>query len=149
LIRYAAKLLFIYDPDPVTGSRSRRLREEQIVGFQARSASAAVTRAKAIGRAGQLHFDSGHQLRFAEVLQCMDLEFQDPSEGWYKFRRPSNPDQWARKAIPPESSLYVFTDKSQRRRVGEEGARARLEAERQADSGKSHRCMKIEAYCAS
>lgn len=79
--------------------------------FQSRSARAAVRKAKAIGRAEQLRFDSGHRLRFAGVLQCMDLEFQDPSEVWWEYQRRSNPEQWARKAIPPESGLYVFTDK--------------------------------------
>ena len=79
--------------------------------FQSRSARDAVRKAKAIGRAEQLRFDSGHRLRFAGVLQCMDLEFQDPSEVWWEYRRRSNPEQWAQKVIPPESGLYVFTDK--------------------------------------
>jgi hypothetical protein len=41
----------------------------------------------------------------------MDLEFQDPSEVWWEYQRRSNPDQWARKAIPSTSALYVFKDK--------------------------------------
>jgi hypothetical protein len=109
--RYSAKLLFIWDPDPVTGSRRRRLCEERIVTFQSRSARDAVRKARAIGKAEQLHFDSGHRLRFAGVLQCMDLEFQDPSEVWWEYQRRSNPGQWARKMIPSTSALYVFTDK--------------------------------------
>jgi hypothetical protein len=80
--------------------------------FQSRSARDAVRKAKAIGKAEQLRFDSGHRLRFAGVLQCMDLEFQDPSEVWWEYQRRSKPEQWARKAIPPESRLYVFTDKN-------------------------------------
>ena len=109
--RYSAKLLFIWDPDPVTESRRRRLCEERIVTFQSRSARDAVRKARAIGKAEQLRFDSGHRLRFAGVLQCMDLEFQDPSEVWWEYQRRSNPDQWALKAIPSTSALYVFTDK--------------------------------------
>jgi hypothetical protein len=85
--------------------------EERIVVFQSRSARDAVRKAKAIGRSEQLRFDSGLRLRFAGVLQCMDLEFQDPNEVWWEFQRRSNPEQWARKAVPPESSLYVFTDR--------------------------------------
>ena len=108
--RYAAKLLFIWDPDPVTESRSRRLCEERIVVFQSRSPHHAVRKAKTIGRAEQVRFDSGHQLRFAGILQCMDLEFLDSSEVWWEYQRRSNPDRWARKAIPPESDLYVFSD---------------------------------------
>src|SRR4029434_5520116 len=101
LPRYAAKLLFISDPDPVTESRSRRLCEERIVVFQSRSSQHAVRKAKTIGRAEQVRFDSGHQLRFAGILQCMDLEFLDSSEVWREYQRRSNPDRWARKAIPP------------------------------------------------
>jgi hypothetical protein len=41
----------------------------------------------------------------------MDLEFQDPSEVWWEYRRRSNPDSWARKAIPAESALYIFADR--------------------------------------
>jgi hypothetical protein len=51
-------------------------------------------------------------LRFAGVLQCMDLLMQDEGEVWWEHKRRSNPEQWARKAVPPESSLYIFTDKS-------------------------------------
>jgi hypothetical protein len=109
--RYSAKLLFIWDPDPVTESRRRRLCEERIVTFQSRSARDAVRKARAIGKAEQLHFISGHRLRFAGLLQCMDLEFLDPSEVWWDYQRRSNPEQWARKAIPSTSALYVFTDK--------------------------------------
>jgi hypothetical protein len=108
--RYAAKLLFIWNPDPVTGSRHRRLCEERIVVFRSRSARDAVRKAKTIGRSEQLHFESGHRLRFAGVLQCMDLPREGPSEVWWEFQRRSNPEQWARKAVPPPSGLYVFTD---------------------------------------
>ena len=80
--------------------------------FQSRSARDAVRKAKAIGKTEQVRFDSGHRLRFAGVLQCMDLRFLDRSEVWWEYQRRSNPEQWARKAIPPESALYVFTDKS-------------------------------------
>ena len=109
--RYSAKLLFIWDPDPVTESRRRRLCEERIVVFQSRSARDAVRKAKAIGRGEQVRFDSGHRLRFAGVLQCMALEFYDPREVWWEYQRRSNPEQWARRAIPTESGVYVFTDK--------------------------------------
>ena len=110
--RYSAKLLFIWNPDPVTESRRQRLCEERIVVFQSRSPADAVRKAKAIGRAEQVRFDDGHQLRFAGMLQCMDLESLDSSEVWWEYQRRSNPEQWARKAIPPESDLYVFTDRT-------------------------------------
>jgi len=113
LPRYSAKLLFIWDPDPVTESRRRRLCEERIVVFQSRSAHHAVQKAKAIGTASQLRYESGHRLRFAGILQCMELGVETGAgEVWWEFKRRSNPDRFARKAILPVSRLYVFTDAS-------------------------------------
>jgi len=113
LPRYSAKLLFIWDPDPVTESKRRRLCEERIVVFQSRSAPYAVRKAKAIGKAAQLRFKSGHRLRFAGILQCMELAWEtDTSEVWWEFKRRLNPDGFARKAISPMSRLFVFTDAS-------------------------------------
>jgi len=108
--RYSAKLLFIWNPDPVTGSKHRRLCEERIVVFQSRSPRDAARKATAIGRSEQLSLESGHRLKFAGVLQCMSLESWDESEVWWEFKRRANPDQWAKKAIPHPKSLYVFTD---------------------------------------
>jgi hypothetical protein len=50
MARYAVKLLFDWNPNPVTGSRVMRLSEERIIVFTARSARAAVERAKRLGR---------------------------------------------------------------------------------------------------
>jgi hypothetical protein len=44
-VHYAAKLLFIWNSDPITGSRAKRLCEERILTFQARSATEAVRKA--------------------------------------------------------------------------------------------------------
>jgi len=96
-VRYAAKLLFIWNPDPVTDNKRRRLCEERIIVFHSRSAHAALKKARAIGRSEQLRFESGHQLRFAGVMQCMDLELLDEGEVWWEFQRRADPDQWARK----------------------------------------------------
>ena len=122
--RYSAKLLFIWDPDPVTDSRVRRLCEERIVVFRSRSARDAVRKAKALGRAAQLHFDSGHRLRFAGVLQCMDVDWLDPGEVWWEFQRRTRPEHWARKAVPPQSRLYVFKDKEAHNRGAGQQAHA-------------------------
>jgi hypothetical protein len=107
---FAAKLLFIWDPDPVTGSRRRRLCEERIVTFRSRSARDAVRKAKAIGKGGELRYADGHRLRFVGILQCMDV--CDSSEQvWWEFQRRSDPDTWAQRMTPPESRLFVYTDK--------------------------------------
>jgi len=73
MARYAVKLLFDWNPDPVTGSRVMRLSEERIVVFTARSARAALARGKRLGRQGELQYDGGLRLRFVGVLQLMEL----------------------------------------------------------------------------
>ncbi len=114
--RYAAKLLFIWSPDPVTNSPRRRLCEERIVVYRSRSARDAVRKAKAMGRTEQLRFESGHCLRFAGILQCMALDSDDATEAWWEFHRRSNPESWARKHTPRESALFVFADKRRHRK---------------------------------
>ena len=124
MVRYAAKLLFIWNPDPITNRRDRRLCEERIVLFESRSVLFAVRKAKSIGKSSEIRYDSGHRLRFAGVLQCMRMEevLHSPGEVWYEMQDRSNPDRWARKAIPPEASLDVFTDGTQRLRQGKQPA---------------------------
>ena len=108
--------------------------------FQSRSARDAVRKAKAIGKANQLRFDSGHRLRFAGILQCMDLEYEDPSEVWWEYQRRSNPEQWARKMILPESGLYVFTDnKLKARKLANKALQPSSRPERKPTPQKSKR----------
>jgi hypothetical protein len=124
MIRYAAKLLFIWDPDPITNRRDRRYCEERIVLFMSRrSAAFAVKKAKAIGKVEEVSYDSGHRLRFAGVLECMRMEalYHSDGEVWYEMQRRTNPDTWAQKAIPPEFALDVFKEE----RLMAQQARAR------------------------
>ena len=109
-MRYSAKLLFVWNPDPVTENRKRRLCEERIVMFQARSAREAIRKAQSLGRQGQLQYESGHRLEFAGIMQCMRLEPEDSGEVWWEFKRRSIPSTWATSVIPSTSELYVFTD---------------------------------------
>jgi hypothetical protein len=112
MTRYAAKLLLIWDPDPITNRRDRRYCEERIVLFTSRSAAYAVRKAKAMGRDAEVTYDSGHRLRFAGVLECMRMEaiFHGPGEVWYEWHRRVNPEKWARTALPAESALNVFKE---------------------------------------
>jgi len=139
--RYAAKLLFVWDPDPITNRRDRRLCEERIVLFQSRSAPFAVKKAKSIGKASQLRYDSGHQLRFAGVLQCLQMEevFCMPGEVWYEMQRRSNPDKWAQNALPPESSLDVFTDSSRGARPAKRPANLPLQPTSRPGTSRTNR----------
>ena len=125
-MRFAAKLLFIWSPDPVTGSRVKRLCEERILTFQARSAADAVRKAKSLGRSGQVRYESGNHLRFAGVLQCMELTSYDRGEVWWEFRRRSHPEAWAKKVLPRDAELYVHTD-GKKRSGGVQSKRQRSE----------------------
>ncbi|MGH8568396.1 MAG: hypothetical protein ACREXU_10360, partial [Gammaproteobacteria bacterium] len=109
--RYAAKLLFDWNPDPVTGSRVRRLFEERIVVFSARSARTALTGAKRRGQRGQVRYESGHRLRFVGLLQLMELGL-DTGDGevWWEFRRRRVTITQAKTLLPADKDLYVFTD---------------------------------------
>lgn len=113
MARYAVKLLFDWDPDPVTGSRVMRLTEERIVVFTARSARAAVKRAKRLGRQGELRYGGGLRLRFVGVLQLMELGVEcGQGEVWWEFRRRQRAKERATALVPAERALYVFTDLS-------------------------------------
>ena len=113
MARYAVKLLFDWNPDPLTGSRVMRLSEERIIVFTARSARAAVERAKRLGRQGELRYDGGLRLRFVGVLQLMELGGEcAEGEVWWEFRRRRRAKERARALIPAEKALLVFTDLS-------------------------------------
>ena len=124
--RYTAKLLYIWNPDPETGSRRRRYCEERMVTFESRSSSEAVKKAKSLGKTNELHYDSGERLRFAGILECMELGLESEEyDVWWDMVRRTNPERWARRVIPPVSRLRVFTEekrtarstKSRRRRT--------------------------------
>jgi hypothetical protein len=111
MARYAAKLLFDWNPDPRTGSRLTRLTEERIVVFAAGSATRAVAKAKRLGRGAELRYESGHQLRFVGILQLMELGMECAAgEVWWEFRRRRRAKERARALLPHEKALWVFTD---------------------------------------
>jgi hypothetical protein len=115
MARYAVKLLFDWNPDPVTGSRVMRLSEERIIVFTARSARAAVERAKRLGRQGELQYDGGLRLRFVGVLQLMELGVEcEEGEVWWEFRRRRRAKERARALVPAEKTPPPATRKTSR-----------------------------------
>ena len=113
MARYAVKLLFDWNRHPVTGSRVTRLSEERIIVFDARSARAAVRRAKRLGRQGDLRYGGGLRLRFVGILQLMELGFEcAEGEVWWEFRHRRRTKERARTLLPAEKALWVFTDLS-------------------------------------
>jgi hypothetical protein len=125
MARYAAKLLFDWNPDPITGSRVMRLSEERIIVFAARSPRASVEKAKRLGRQAELRYDSGHQLRFVGILQLMELGVEcADGEVWWELRRRRRAKERASNLLPAEAALWVFSSGS--RPAGQRARRARL-----------------------
>jgi hypothetical protein len=110
--RFAAKFLFDWYPDPVTGSRFNRLFEERIVVFNAKSASTALTAAKRLGERSELRYESGQRLRFVGLMQLMELGAEcAEGEVWWEFRRRRmTMGQAKARLLPANRALYVFTD---------------------------------------
>ena len=126
MARYAAKLLFDWNPDPITGGRVMRLSEERIVVFPARSARAAVVKAKRLGREAELRYDSGHRLRFVGILQLMELGFESAEgEVWWELRRRRRAKERAKALLPAERDLWAFSDVASKP-AGRRVRRARL-----------------------
>jgi hypothetical protein len=113
--RFAAKFLFDWYPDPVTGHRFKRLFEERIVVFNAKSANTALTAAKRLGQRSELRYESGHRLRFVGLMQLMELGAEcEKGEVWWEFRRRRMTIGRARvRLVPAKRALYVFTDGQQ------------------------------------
>jgi hypothetical protein len=110
--RLAAKFLFDWYPDPVTGSRFKRLFEERIVVFNAKSAKTALLAAKRLGERSELWYESGHRLRFVGLMQLMELGAEcAEGEVWWEFRRRRMTIGQAKaRLLPSNRALYVFTD---------------------------------------
>jgi hypothetical protein len=110
--RFAAKLLFDWYPDPVTGSRFKRLFEERIVVLSAKSGKTALAAAKRLGRQSELRYESGHRLRFVGLMQLMELGSEcREGEVWWEFRRRRMTIGQAKaRLLSAKRALYVFTD---------------------------------------
>jgi len=111
MARYAAKLLFDWNPDPITRGRVMRISEERIVVFAARSARASLVKAKRLGREAELRYDSGHRLRFVGILQLTELGVEcAEGEVWWELRRRRCAKERAKALLPPARDLWVFRD---------------------------------------
>ena len=126
MARYAAKLLFDWNPDPITGGRVMRISEERILVFSARSARASLVKAKRLGREAELRYDSGHRLRFVGILQLMELGVEcAEGEVWWELRRRRRAKERAKALLPAARDLWVFRDLTSGH-VGQGVSRARL-----------------------
>lgn len=112
--KYSAKLLFQYCEkvnNKPTGKR--RLCEERIITFNAKSAKHALSIAKKKGRAAQFDFKTIYKTKsyfeFIGVLELLCLDYKcEEGEVWYEHRVMLGPMERKSKLIPPENKLEAI-----------------------------------------
>jgi hypothetical protein len=110
MTKYAAKLLFQFRVKVAGTSGKRRLCEERIINFNARSPQDAVRVAKLYGHQGQHRYDNsdGNEVSF-EFVGIMDLVVlgSEVAEGevWYDIRERLMPMERRAQILPSERDL--------------------------------------------
>lgn len=108
--RYAAKLLFQFRVRTKAGDGKRRLCEERIVNFDARSPSEALRKAKRLGKTSELDYDNSDGNRvFFEFVGVSDMikftSVTSPAEVWYDIVQRHTPMERRTRLIPADKSL--------------------------------------------
>ena len=112
--RYSAKLLFQYcdkeNGKPIT---KRRLCEERIVTFKAKSAKDALSIAKQKGRSAKYNFQNVSNTKTyvefigVKELLCLETKCLD-DEVWYEYRDMIEPMERKASLIPPPKALEAI-----------------------------------------
>lgn len=107
--QYAAKLLFQWRPVKNGVSRKRRVCEERIVIFPAKSDGVALLKAKKLGHKGQFVEQKNNgavHFEFVGVLELKDITLgYSEGEVWYEILEMKQPMERRRKIIPKETTL--------------------------------------------
>jgi hypothetical protein len=117
--RFAAKLLFQFRVTVDGSYGRRRICEERIIIFQARSATQALALAKKKGRNGQYCYmnSDGNPVDF-QFIGVMELKKLDPvceaDEVWYEITERLLPMERAKRLIPPEDRLEAIRTEPKR-----------------------------------
>jgi hypothetical protein len=122
--QYSAKLLFQWRPVRHGKSRRRRVCEERIITFAARSPEAALRKAMRVASSEnrvehhetlRLHFE------FVGVLQLVDLVGEEPDpqirEVWWELVERLSPSERRAKLIPRPSQLLALRKRVPKRRL--------------------------------
>ena len=109
---YSAKLLFQFRVVEKNRTFKRRVCEERIVLFEAKTPKLAVRKAKSIGRSEQ--FDDHRNNRdvffeFIGILELMEANSIGDGEVWWELKEMVSPMERRDKIIPPESDLDVLS----------------------------------------
>jgi hypothetical protein len=121
-LRYSAKLLFQFRVDLGADTGKRRLCEERLITFHARSARAALAVAKRKGKQSEHDYANGEGNRvyfeFVGVMELVELGVEcDADEVWYDIRERLLPMERRGKLVPPEDQLCALRiEQSKRKR---------------------------------
>jgi len=118
---YSAKLLFQFTRATRAATKRRVLCEERIVAFKARNATAALARAKRLGRAAEhRYFAADRQsvsFQFLGVMELLDLVAADSGEVWYELIERVEPERRRARFVPPARTLQAFSDSRPRKHL--------------------------------
>ena len=112
--KYSAKLLFQYcDKVNKKPTRKKRLCEERIITFNARSAKHALSIAKKKGHSAQYDsktiYNTTLYFEFIGVLELLCLDYKcEEGEVWYEHRVILEPMERKTRLIPPENELEAI-----------------------------------------
>jgi len=111
--RYAAKLLFQFRVDLGSDSGKRRICEERIVNFTAKSAQEAYKIAQKMGENAESDYlnDEGNPVyfEFIGIMELLDISSEcEESEVWYDIYEKLLSMENKKKLIPPKKGLNVF-----------------------------------------
>jgi hypothetical protein len=108
--RFAAKLLFQFRVDVNGDVGKRRLCEERIINFSARSPREALQTAKVRGKRGEHSYKNGDgnkvSFEFVGIMDLMSLGVEaEPDEVWYEIHERLLPMERRSKLIPADDVL--------------------------------------------
>jgi len=110
--RYSAKLLFQWRPVRDGVSRKRRICEERIVTYEARSPKSALTKAKRLGKSDEFKDrQDGIDIffEFIGVLELLDVTSLPDEEVWWQLVERVQPGERRASIVPAEDQLDVFS----------------------------------------
>lgn len=119
-LRFSAKLLFQFRIDVGADSGKRRLCEERIVTFHARTGRAALAAAKRKGKQAEHDYenDAGNRVyfEFVGIVDLLELGTECATdEVWYDIKERLLPMERRDKLIPPEDQLSALLNEQSRR----------------------------------
>lgn len=119
-LRFSAKLLFQFRIEVGGDNGKRRLCEERIVTFHAKSGRAALAAAKCKGKQSEHIYenDAGNRVyfEFVGILELLELgALFAADEVWYDIKERLLPMERRDKLIPPEDQLCALLNEQARR----------------------------------